>query len=63
MPTGTQVQARITTQDKSLTWKVPADQVGRRFGDKTEKVGFFNAALDANTGCLEIGERVPDEKW
>lgn len=66
MPTGTQVQARITTKDGSTRWKVSADIVGRRFADKTEKIGYFSASLDEKTGSLEIGDRVyppVNEAW
>lgn len=60
LPTGTQVQARITTQDGSIKQKVNAELVGRRFKDKDVKVGYFSANLDDKTGSLEIGDRLPD---
>lgn len=62
MPVGKQVQARVTSEDGTLNMKVPADLIGRRLVDKETAIAFFNASLD-DTGILEIGDRVADEKW
>ncbi len=64
LPTGTQMQARITSQDGYIKMKVNPDLVGHRFADKVnDKVGFFNAVVDKDSGALEIADRLPAEAW
>lgn len=61
IPEGSGVAA-IDTRDGKIHMEVPVDIVQRRFKGK-ERVGFFRAEDDPNSGSIEIGDRVPDQPW
>lgn len=54
-----QAQAYLSSEDKKVSMHCPIGLMQRRLGES--KVGFFKAEYD--NGIIELGDRVPDEKW
>jgi hypothetical protein len=61
LPEAGTLQARVRSADGKIDMLIPAPMAARRFADKSEMHGFFNATLEEDV--LEIGDRVASEDW
>lgn len=53
--------AHILSEDKTIDTRVPAQHVIRRM--PKDRVAFFNAEIEQASASIELGDRMPDQKW